>query len=124
MNDIQNRKDIERLVNTFYNKVRANAVIGYIFDDVVKVNWDKHLPIMYSFWASLLLGEDSYTGNPMTKHILLSKTTPMTDVEFAEWQRLFHQTVNELFSGEKANEAKLRADNIARLMLYKIQSGL
>ncbi|MDT8415142.1 MAG: group III truncated hemoglobin [Flavobacteriaceae bacterium] len=120
--DITNRKDIELLVNTFYGKVRNNAVLGYIFDDVAKVNWETHLPKMYSFWASILLGEHSFSGNPMQKHIALSKLTEMTDKEFSEWLRLFTETLDELFLGEKANEAKSRADNIARLMLHNIQT--
>ncbi len=119
---IQNRSDIELLVNTFYEKVRANKVLGYIFDDVAQIDWDNHLPQMYSFWASLLLGEHSFRGNPMVKHIKLSKMTPMTNVEFSEWLLLFNQTVDELFIGEKAEEAKIRAANIARLMLHKIES--
>jgi hemoglobin len=121
-NDIQNRSDIELLVNTFYEKVRENKVLGYIFNDVAKINWESHLPKMYSFWASILLGEHSFSGNPMQKHIALSKITEMTDKEFSEWLYLFIETVDELFVGEKANEAKLRAGNIARLMLHNIQA--
>ncbi|MCB0537010.1 MAG: group III truncated hemoglobin [Bacteroidetes bacterium] len=121
--DITNRKDIELLVNTFYDKVRNNPVLGYIFDDVAKIDWENHLPKMYSFWASILLEEHSFSGNPMQKHIALSKITEMTDKEFSEWLHLFTVTVDELFVGEKANEAKLRAGNIARLMLHNIQNA-
>jgi hemoglobin len=71
--DIQNRADIELLVNTFYEKVRENKVLGYIFENVVQIDWENHLPRMYSFWASLLLSEHSFSGNPMQKHIELSK---------------------------------------------------
>lgn len=119
--DITNRKDIELLVNTFYEKIRSNSILGYIFDDVAKVDWENHLPKMYSFWASILLGEHSFSGNPMQKHIALSKITEMTNKEFSEWLHLFTVTVDELFIGEKADEAKLRAGNIARLMLHNIQ---
>lgn len=121
-NDITNRNDIELLVNTFYDKVKANPIIGHIFNDIAKVDWEHHLPKMYSFWASLLLGEHSFSGNPMQKHIELSKQTKMTNVEFSEWLLLFTQTTGELFKGEKAEEAKTRAANIARLMLHKIQT--
>jgi hemoglobin len=123
MNDIQTRNDIETLINAFYAKVRVNRVIGHIFNDIAKVNWDTHLPTMYSFWSSILLGEQTYSGNPMIKHIALSKIASMTATEFSEWIRLFHETVDELFKGEKAMEAKSRASNIARLMLHKIQQN-
>lgn len=121
-NDITNKPDIELLVNTFYDKVKTNKIIGHIFNDVAKVDWEHHLPKMYSFWASLLLGEHSFSGNPMQKHIALSKLTTMSEVEFSEWLSLFIQTTDELFEGEKAEEAKIRAANITRLMLHKIQT--
>jgi hemoglobin len=119
--DIENRADVELLVNTFYGKVRGNDVIGPIFNDVVKVDWDHHLPRMYSFWSSLLIGEHSFSGNPMQKHVEISRMASMTETEFSEWLILFNHTVDELFLGEKAHEAKIRAANIARLMLHKIQ---
>lgn len=120
--DIASRVDIEHLVNAFYDKVKVSPVIGYIFNDIAKVNWETHLPRMYSFWASLLLGETGFSGNPMQKHIELSRLTALTEAKFSEWLLLFTQTTDELFEGEKAEEAKTKAANIARLMLYKIQT--
>lgn len=121
-NDITNKSDIELLVDTFYDKVKANSTIGNIFNDIAKVDWQYHLPKMYSFWASLLLDEHSFSGNPMLKHIELSKLTPMTEIQFSEWLLLFTQSTDKLFEGKKADEAKTRASNIARLMLHKIQT--
>ncbi|HLO54623.1 MAG TPA: group III truncated hemoglobin [Saprospiraceae bacterium] len=118
--DISQRKDIELLINTFYEKVKTNEIIGHIFSDVAKVDWVSHMPVMYSFWASVLLDERSYDGNPMPVHIDLSKRTPMTEAAFDAWMRLFKSTTDELFEGEKADEAKFRAENIARLMMHKI----
>ena len=119
--DITSKTDIKVLVDTFYNKVQANATLGYIFNDVAKLNWDEHLPKMYSFWGSLLLQGHTYAGNPMKIHVELSKITTMSLVEFSEWINLFYQTVDELFEGEIASEAKTRAANIARLMQHKIE---
>lgn len=121
--DILSRNDVELLVNSFYDKVKENKIIGPIFNDVAKINWEEHLPKMYSFWASILLGEHSFTGNPMKVHVNLGKMTTMSEIEFNEWLILFNETINELFEGENANEAKIRAANIARLMLHKIQTS-
>lgn len=118
--DIQTRDDIILLVDQFYNKVLTNPVIGPIFTEVAQLDFSAHLPVMYSFWGSQLLGEQSYSGNPMIPHLKLSQLTPMGEVQFTEWLRLFTETVDELFKGIKADEAKSRAGNIARLMLYKI----
>jgi hemoglobin len=119
--DISTRQDIELLVNEFYNKVNQSAVLGYIFNDIAKVHWETHLPKMYSFWASVLLGEHSFTGNPMQIHVGLGRITSMTEIEFSEWISLFDATINEHFEGEIAHHAKIRAMNIARLMLANIQ---
>ncbi len=118
--DIETRDDIEHLVNAFYDKIKQNSKLAYIFDDIAKVDWATHLPKMYSFWGSILLGEKSFVGNPMKKHVELGKITPMTETEFSEWKKVFAETVFELFEGSKADEAVLRAQNIARLMLYNI----
>jgi hemoglobin len=47
--DIVSRADIEHLVNHFYNRVRADEILGPIFDDVAHTDWDAHLPKMYDF---------------------------------------------------------------------------
>jgi hemoglobin len=120
--DILNRDDVKLLIDNFYGKVQESEVLGYIFNDIAKVNWEQHLPVMYSFWASMLLGEQSYTGNVMLKHLALSKITPLTEKEISAWISLFHGTVDELFEGEVATNAKTGAENVARVMLFKIQT--
>jgi hemoglobin len=122
-NDIASRADIELLVNTFYDGIKIHKLLGPIFNVSANVNWETHLPKMYSFWSSLLIGEHSFSGNPMATHIALSKSIPLTALEFSEWIELFNATVDDLFEGEKANEAKIRAANIARLMLFKIEAA-
>ena len=122
MKDIENREDIILLVNTFYDDVKADKTIGDIFNKVVAVNWDKHLPKMYDFWEGVLLGGGAFKGNPMQAHIALSKQTEMGKGQFDAWQVLWNKTIDSLFEGDKAIEAKTRANNIAQLMLYKIQT--
>lgn len=122
-NDITTRRDIILLVDTFYDSVKTHSLLGPIFNVTANVNWETHLPKMYSFWSSLLLGEHSFSGNPMATHIALSKNIPLTTLEFSAWIELFNATVDNLFEGEKAEEAKTRAANIARLMLFKIEAA-
>jgi hemoglobin len=52
--DIADRKDIEQLINSFYDKVRADELIGYIFNDVANVDWPHHMPVMYDFWEGII----------------------------------------------------------------------
>ncbi|MBK9271746.1 MAG: group III truncated hemoglobin [Saprospiraceae bacterium] len=123
MKEIKNREDIVFLVDQFYQQVQKNKILGHIFNHVAKVHWETHLPKMYSFWASILLGEQSYSDNPMLKHIALHQRSPLTGIEFEEWLKLFTNTVDLHFEGENADLAKKRARDIAALMLYKIQNS-
>ncbi|MDN3676398.1 group III truncated hemoglobin [Flavobacterium paronense] len=120
--DIRNRKDIEKLVNAFYDCVKKDVVIGYLFTDVAKVNWELHLPKMYDFWENILFLTANYEGNPMARHKELHQKSTMTKVHFQQWNDLFIQTVDKLFEGKKAEEIKNRALNISDMMMYKTLS--
>jgi len=119
---ITTRKDPELFVNGSSEEVRENKALGYIFDDVAEFEWETHLPKMYSFGSAIQLSVHRFSENPMQKHIALRKQTAMTDKEFSEWLHLFIETADDLFFREKVNEAKLRAENSARLMLHNIQT--
>lgn len=120
--DIHNREDIVLLVDTFYKNVALNEQIGPIFTDVAKVDWSHHLPKMYDFWESILFGKAVYKGNPMLSHIALNEQTPLQTEAFETWKNLFFQTVNDLFAGANADLIKQKAQSIADLMHFKINS--
>jgi len=120
MNDIANRQDIELLINRFYDKVRADATIGFIFNDIAKVDWPAHLPTMYNFWESVIFYTATYRGNPMELHKQLNTKVPLTAEHFEQWLHLFTTTVDELFKGDKAELAKQRAQSIATMIQVKI----
>lgn len=113
MHDIETRSDIEMLVDKFYNKVKQDQLLSPIFGHV---DWPQHLPIMYNFWATMLLGDQSYQGNPFQKHIGLA----IRAEHFDQWLQLFTQTVDENFSGTKADETKSRAQSIAGVWKFKM----
>ena len=121
--DISSRKDIELLMHEFYEKVRKNETIGPIFNDVAKVNWAHHIPIICDFWETLLLDSASYRNNMMEVHFNLNRKTPLEEVHFQVWLKLFSETVDEQFSGSKAELAKKKARSIAALMQFKIKGG-
>lgn len=114
---IESRADIDILVNEFYSKVRNDSLIGPIFNDVAKVDWQEHIPKLINFWSDLLLGEDTYQGRPFPPHIPLN----LEISHFERWLTLFIQTVDENFVGLKADEAKQRALGIARNFLANIE---
>lgn len=107
---LETPEDIKLLVDSFYAKVRVDPLIGPIFNDVAQVNWDEHLPKLYGFWGDLLLGTDVYRGRPFPPHMSLGLNLD----HFERWLRLFLGTVDQHFTGLKAEEAKHRALRIAR----------
>ncbi len=117
--DIKNREDIEKLVNAFYAKIKADAAISYFFNDVAKVNWENHLPKMCDFFENILFSSGNYEGNPMLAHEELHKKSEVKSEHFLHWISLFNATVDELFIGVKAEEIKQRAINIAAAMMHK-----
>lgn len=120
--DVKNSHDVKVLVDTFYEKVLKDDMIGYIFTDIAQIDLPAHMPIMYSFWETVLLDTLEYKGNPMTKHIILHEKEPLKDGYFDRWLNLWEETVNELFAGEKAELAISRAKSVAALMKYKVNS--
>lgn len=119
--DIESRKDIEQLVNTFYDKVKKDDTIGFFFNDIAKVNWEHHLPILYNFWETILLGATSYSKNAMAAHYTLNRKVPMEEKHFQRWLQLFFETVDEFFAGGVATMAKKRAKSIASLIQFKMK---
>ena len=123
MKKLETREDIEFLVNQFYDKVGSDETIGFFFNDVAKVDWSHHLPKMYSFWETLLLGNISYKGNPMAVHFPINREVAMEKRHFEHWIKLWTQTIEENFSGEMADTAIYKAKNIANLMAYKMETA-
>lgn len=119
--DIQSREEIKLLINSFYNKVKKDDTIGFIFNDIAKINWEQHLPVMYDFWETLLLDAASYRKNAMEVHYTLNRKSPLGETHFNRWLQLFSETVDELFSGEIATMAKTKARSIASLMQFKMK---
>lgn len=120
MKDIENRNDIVLLVDSFYSHVLKDETIGFIFTDVAKINIEQHMPKMYDFWETTLFHNVVYKGNPMLIHTELNKRIPLKKEHFERWLELFNTTVNELFTGTKAELAKTRALSIATVMQIKI----
>lgn len=113
MKDIETREDIVRLVDQFYDKVQQSHAIAHHFKHV---DWVAHKPIMYSFWSSMILGEQSYKRNPFEKHIAVNPG----EEHFAEWLTLFNQTLDELYAGPRTEELRQRVRTIANVWQLKL----
>ena len=114
--EILTLEDIKLLVDTFYDRIREDKLLAPIFNERIQDRWPIHLEKMYKFWQTVLLQEHTYFGSPFPPHAQL----PIDHQHFAAWLDLFGKTVDELFTGEKATEAKWRAEKMAELFEAKI----
>ena len=120
MKDIENRDDLLRMMQRFYEKLLTDPSISYIFTDVAKIDLVPHLHILVDFWDMVLFQADTYRKNVLQLHLNLNHETSLTKEHFETWLGHFNATVNELFEGNKAFMAKERAKSIATVMQIKI----
>lgn len=123
MNDIQSRKDIEILVDSFYKKLLQDDSLKHFFTTVIQLNLKEHLPTICDFWESILLDNMVYRGNPMIKHIELHKKSSLHPEHFESWLAHWNKTLTDLHTGPKVDEAMKRAKLMADLMQFKIKQS-
>jgi len=112
MKEIESKQDVELLVEIFYQKLVEDELISHFFS---KLDLKEHLPRVVQFWSFILLDEDGYNTNMMEKHMKLD----LKEEFFERWLKLFHETVDQFFIGEKADLAKQRATLIGWTMKTK-----
>jgi len=120
--DLVGRADIERLVNTFYDRVQRDETLGFIFNEIAGVDWTAHLPKMYAFWETVLFRSGEYSGNPLAAHIRLGSRTPMGLAQFERWISLFQESVDALFEGENAEHIKRCAEDMAHVFHSRVNN--
>lgn len=111
--DLDNYERVAEFVDAFYVKVLKDVVLAPIFLDVAAIDLDVHLPHIKNYWAKLLLGDKQYQRHTMNIHRQLHGKRPLSEADFQRWLGLFLSTVDERFSGEKAERAKSVARAIA-----------
>lgn len=102
MKQLENAEDIHQLVSVFYDKLLQDVLLSPFF---ATLDFASHLPKMEQFWRFALLSESGYTTNVTEKHMKM----PLEKAHFDRWLALFNQTIDGLFEGEVAAQAKQRA---------------
>ncbi|MEF3079479.1 group III truncated hemoglobin [Winogradskyella poriferorum] len=120
-NDLKNREDVYLLVSTFYAKVRENKALGPFFNETIK-DWDAHLEHLTTFWESSLFLKTRYYGNPLEAHVKVdaAHNHSIKNEHFGLWLNLWYQTIDELFEGDYAENAKRRARKMGTFLYLKI----
>ena len=107
------RGDIARLVATFYDRAREDALLGPVFAGAV-ADWPHHLAALTTFWTAQLRGAGRYRGIPLAAHRpLLPALSPAM---FARWLTLWRQTTAEMINETEAAILIAKAENLAARM--------
>lgn len=116
MHDITNQNDVKQLVDTFYASVRQDHFLGPIFEERLAGHWESHHEILYRFWHTVIFKEMHYYGNPVPGHFDMN----LTASHFESWLKIWTDTVDILFEGKRADNAKLRGKTMGAAFLNKI----
>ena len=122
VSDIETRSDCERLVRAFYGRALVDPVIGWIFVDVAQLDVEAHVPQIASFWETILLGAQSYSGGAFRPHATLHARVSLRAGHFERWLWLWRTTVDDLFAGERAELAKTHAARVARAFHARLRT--
>lgn len=114
------RRDIRDVVARFYATVRADPVLGPVFEQHIGTEeavWQHHLTKIEGFWANVMLHARTYNGNPMQVHM----GVPQADADtFRRWLEIFDETVFATLPANKAQTFSTLAHRIGR----SLQLGL
>lgn len=108
-------ESLTALVHGFYADVRADALLGPVFEEALRDRWEPHLARMVDFWCTVALGSKRFRGNVLGKHMALQGVTP---AHFAAWVRLWGEHTHRLFAPEVAQDLQVTAHGIARNLFF------
>ncbi len=113
--------DIEVLIDVFYAKVLRHPELSVFFSEAVH-NWPFHKGRFIKYWSAQILFTETYEGTPLHQHVEVDQRfkSGFTKHHFDEWARLWVETVNELFYGEKAELARESGANMAKNIYLKM----
>ena len=101
---------LEKLVESFYARVRADDALGPIFNDAIS-DWPEHLEKLTAFWSSVMLTSGRYKGQPVPAHRKHGER--ITPELFERWLSLWNSTTAELMEPEAAAALQAKAARIA-----------
>ncbi|TNJ42433.1 group III truncated hemoglobin [Tamlana fucoidanivorans] len=119
--DLKTRADVYLLVSSFYDKIREDKELGPFFNNLIQ-DWPAHIENLTDFWESSLFLKTRYLGNPLEAHVKVDRENNhcITERHFGLWLNLWFETINELFEGDYAENAKHRARKMGTFLYMKI----
>ena len=120
--DIQDRADIRKLVTAFYERLLKDEDFKHIFLGVMQVDMLAHIDTLMDFWESTLFQAGKYKGDTVEAHLEVHYQHRLNTAHFSKWLEVFNETVNDLFEGSIATQAKQKAAALATIIRLKIDN--
>lgn len=119
--DIRSREDVNLLVKTFYKQIRQHEVLAPFFEKAI-TDWEQHFDKLTDFWEASLFLKTKFYGNPLQAHIKVDQDNnhSITQEHFGLWLNLWINTIDDLFEGDYAENAKSKARKMATFMYMSI----
>jgi len=112
-------EEVTRLVHAFYARVRADPVLGPVFEAHVD-DWPAHLATLVDFWSAMLRGTRRFGGAPVQRHNAL----PGLDAAmFERWLVLFATTTAEAGNPAMRQLADEMATRVAGTLLARYRAA-
>lgn len=115
--EIQAREQIKLFVDYFYDNVKKDNLLCDIFIEKTQNEWNEHLNTMYRYWEAILLDGETGKGSPFLVH----SDIYINEEQFNRWLKLFNKAVEEFFTGEKAEKAKLKGIQMSKMYSTKME---
>lgn len=111
---------IAALIPRFYSRVRADPLIGPVFDGAID-DWPPHLEKLMAFWSSVMLTTGRYKGNPMMAHMKhLGAITPqMFDRWLSLWADVTSADLPQALAAALQDKAARIAQSLKLALYYR-----
>ena len=110
---------IRDFVHAFYEEVRADPLLGPVFEGRLGDDWEAHLDKMVDFWSTILHASGRYRGHPVPVHQGIPE---ITRAHYDRWLELFDETLERVLDPVQAADVGGRAKRM-RLVLDRAPSS-
>ncbi len=118
--DLDSREEIFVMVTRQYADITQDDLLEPFFDfGPGFIDWQAHIATVTDYWCHVVLGEGEYDVDTLENHRQLHAQAAFTPELFDRWLQIFHDTVNDGWSGPHADVANKRATGMAWAMAQR-----
>ena len=121
--DLADRDDVYALLTAFYGRALVDDLLTDAFSDIRARGLESHLPVMCDFWETMLFRAKLYRGSALAPHQHVHAEHPLTHRHFIRWLTLWIDTVDAMYRGPIAEQAKILGRRTAWAMHRQLTGG-